>query len=252
MAGHSKWANIQHRKGAQDKKRAKIFSKCARAIITAVKEGGPDPDQNLRLKYAIDKAKAANMPRDRIERAIRTSAGDSEGDAFEEVVYEGYGPSGVAVMVEALTDNRNRTAPELRKIFEKHGGNLGASGCVAHGFRRRALFTVPRGAVDEDRIMELSLECGAEDVTSDGEVWEIVGQPEQFSDIRKALEDSGLEPSVAEVTQIPDITVAVQDESVAAKVLALMEALDDHDDVQRVHSNFDIPEEIMERIGASA
>jgi len=250
MAGHSKWANIQHRKGAQDKKRAKVFSKCAKAIITAVKEGGPDPDQNLRLKYAIDKAKACNMPRDNIERAIKSAAGAGEGDDYEEIVYEGYGPGGVAIMVEALTDNRNRTAPELRKIFEKEGGNLGATGCVAHGFSRRALFTVPADSVDEDRIMEISLECGADDVGREEDVWEITGAPESFSTIRSGLEAGGLECRVAGVTQVPSVTVGVSDEGMARKVLRLVEALDDHDDVQTVHTNFDIAPELLERVSA--
>lgn len=248
MAGHSKWANIKHRKGAQDKKRAKVFSKAAKLIIVAVKEAGPDPDQNLRLKYAIENAKQVNMPRDTIQRAIKSASGSTDGDNFEEIVYEGYGPGGVAIMIEALTDNRNRTAPELRKIFEKGGGNLGSTGCVAHSFARKAYFAVPKEAIDEEGLMEVVLEHGAEDVAEEDDVWEVTGAPESFSAIKKGLEDATLELRRSEVTQIPLVTVDVDDSSVAKRVLYLMEALDDHEDVQNVHSNFDIAPDLMEAL----
>lgn len=248
MAGHSKWANIQHRKGAQDKKRAKIFSKCSKAIITAVKQGGPDPDMNLTLRYAIDKARAANMPRDNIERAIKSASGSEAGDDYEEVVYEGYGPSGVAIMVQSLTDNRNRTSPEVKKIFERAGGNMGATGCVAHQFERKALFAVPKDQIDEERIMELALDWGADDVAGDGDLWEVTGTPDAFSAIRKGLEDAELNPSTAEVSMIPINLVEVGDEKVAAKILKLMETLDDHDDVQTIYANFDIAEDVLEKV----
>jgi YebC/PmpR family DNA-binding regulatory protein len=248
MAGHSKWANIQHRKGAQDKKRAKIFSKVAKAIMTATREGGPDPEQNLRLKYAVEKAKQVNMPRDNIARAIKSASGAAGGDDYEEILYEGYGPGGVAIMIEALTDNRNRTAPELRKIFEKGGGNLGSSGCVAHSCSRKAFFTVEKSAIDEDAIMELVLESGADDVQEEDDLWEITGGPESFSDIKKGLEGASLETRNAEVTQIANVTVKVEDTAKARRILNLMEALDDHEDVQNVHANFDIPPDVVESV----
>lgn len=248
MAGHSKWANIQHRKGAQDKKRAKIFSKCSKAIMSAVKSGGPDPDMNLTLRYAIDKARAANMPRDNIQRAIKSASGDGDGANYEEIVYEGYGAGGVAVMVKSLTDNRNRTAPELRKIFEKGGGNLGASGCVAHQFNRSAMFAVPKESIEEEPLFELVLEVGAEEVDDAGENWLVSGPPESYSDIKAALEGKELELRQSEVTMIPTLTVEVTEEGVASKVLKLIEALDDHEDVDTVYTNFDITDEVMQKL----
>lgn len=248
MAGHSKWANIKHRKGAQDKKRAKVFSKCSKAIMSAVRQGGSDPDMNLTLRYAIDKARAVSMPRDNIDRAIKSASGEGEGANYEEVVYEGYGPGGVAVMVTALTDNRNRTAPELRKIFEKSGGNLGATGCVAHGFTRTAVFRVPGEKTSEEDLMEVALDAGAEDVIQDGDEFEVRGAPETWSDIKAALDGASLEPTMAEVTMLPNLTVDVTDEGVAAKVVTLMEALDDHDDVDTVYANFEISEELLAKI----
>ncbi len=248
MAGHSKWANIQHRKGAQDKKRAKIFSKCSKVIMSAVKQGGPDPDMNLTLRYAIDKARQVNMPRDNIERAIKAAQGAEGNDNYEEVMYEGYGPSGVAFMVQALTDNRNRTAPELRKIFEKAGGKLGTSGSVAHQFERKSFFTVPREAADEDRMMEVALECGADDIAGEGDIWEITGAPDVFSDIRDGLIAAGLEARSSEVAMLPSVMIEVGEEGLATKILKLMDVLDDHDDVDRIFSNADIPDEVMEKV----
>lgn len=248
MSGHSKWANIQHRKGAQDKKRSKIFSKCSKVIMSAVKQGGPDPDMNLTLRYAIDKARQVNMPRDNIERAIRAAQGAEGNDKYEEVMYEGYGPSGVAFMVAALTDNRNRTAPELRKIFEKSGGKLGTSGSVAHQFERKAFFSVSKEDVDEDRMMEIALECGADDVTEEGDVWEVTGAPDVFSAIRDGLIKAELQARTSEVAMLPTVQVEVTDVVVAGKIVKLMEALDDHDDVDQVFSNIDIPDAVMEKV----
>ena len=248
MAGHSKWANIQHRKGAQDKKRAKIFSKCSKVIMSAVKQGGPDPDMNLTLRYAIDKARQVNMPRDNIERAIKVAQGAEGNDNYEEVMYEGYGPNGVAFMVAALTDNRNRTAPELRKIFEKAGGKLGTSGSVVHQFERKAFFTVSKEDADEDRMMEVALDCGADDVTGEGDLWEVTGAPESFSDIRDGLIKAELEAKSSEVAMLPTVQVDVSDEALAGKIVKLMEALDDHDDVDQIFSNADIPDAIMEKV----
>ena len=248
MAGHSKWANIQHRKGAQDKKKGKVFSKCAKNIITAVRHGGADPDMNLTLRYAIEKARSVNMPRDKIERVIQSAAGTGEGDSYSEVLYEGYGPGGVAMMVESLTDNRHRTAPEIRKLFEKAGGNVGATGCVSHMFARKAVFTVPLDQVGEDRLMEIALESGADDVHAEGDAWEVTAAPEAFTAVREGLRGAGLEPTTAGVAFLPLMRVVVEDEGTAERILKLMEALDDHDDVNNVYSNFDIPERIMERI----
>jgi YebC/PmpR family DNA-binding regulatory protein len=248
MAGHSKWANIQHRKGAQDKKRAKVFSKCSKVIMTAVKQGGPDPDMNLSLRYAIDKARQVNMPRDNIDRAIKAAMGAEGNDRYEDVMYEGYGPNGVAFMVQCLTDNRNRTAPELRRIFEKSGGNLGSTGCVAHQFERKAYFTVPKAAADEERMMEIALDIGADDVSEEGEVWEVTGSPEAFSPIREGLAAAGIDPVSSEVAMLPTLQIEVTDESDAAKIIKIMEALDDHDDVDQVYSNFEIPDALMEKL----
>ena len=248
MAGHSKWSNIQHRKGRQDKKRAKVFSKCSKNIMTAVREGGPDRDGNLRLKYAIEKARASNMPRDNIERAIQSALGDAEGDRYEEIIYEGYGPGGVAVMMEILTDNRNRTAPEIRKIFEKAGREMGTTGCVAHLFNRQAVFEIPGEQADGDRIMEIALEGGAEDVQEAEGGFEVIGSPDAFSSIRQALETAGIEPSSAEVTYVPSMTILVDDVAEARRVLDMMEAFDDHDDVSNVFANFDIPDEVLEQV----
>lgn len=251
MAGHSKWANIKHRKGAQDKRKAILFSKCSKAIMAAVRQGGPDPDMNLTLTYAIEKARASNMPRDRIERAIQAAAGGNQGEDFSQVIYEGYGPGGVALMVEGLTDNRHRTAPEMKKIFEKAGGNLGAVGCVSHLFVRRAIFQVRKELIEEDRMMELALDIGADDVTSDGEMYEILGTVESFTSIRNGLKKSDIESASAGVGFVPTMRVEVSDEGAAQKILRLMEELEDHDDVNNIYANFDIPDSILEKLANS-
>jgi len=244
MAGHSHWANIKHKKAARDAKRGKAWSKCARAIIVAARNGGGDPAMNLTLRYAIDDAKAVNMPKDTIENAIKKGTGDLEGVTYESIVYEGYGPAGVAVMMEILTDNRNRTAGEIRKIFERGGGNLGTSGCVAYIFSAKGQVFLAKAGAEEERVMETALDAGAEDVVDDGESWQVLTAPGSFLPVREALEGAGFTVESAELTMLPSTTVQIAGDD-AARVLKLMEALEDHDDVQKVHANFDIPDEVM-------
>ncbi len=244
MAGHSKWANIKHRKGRQDARRSKLWSKCSRAIIVAAKAGGGNPEMNLTLRYAIDEAKAQNMPKDTIENAIKKGTGEIEGVHYESVVYEGYGSGGVAVMLDILTDNRNRTAAEIRKIFERHGGNLGASGCVAYLFQNKGQVFIARNDTDEETVMTVALEAGAEDVIDEGEAWQVVCQPGEFISVREAIEGAELTIESAEITMIPDTNVTCTGKD-AEKILNLMEELEDHDDVQKVYANFDIPEDEM-------
>lgn len=248
MSGHSHWAGIKYKKAANDAKRGKTWSKVARMIIVAAKNGGGDPSANLSLRYAIDKAKAANMPKDTIEKAIKKGTGDLAGVTFEEVLYEGYGPSGVAIMVDALTDNRNRTGPEIKKIFEKHGGSLGASGCVNWMFSQKGLITVNSEKVDEEQLLEIALNAGADDVKTEGEISEITCSPAAFEDLKKALQENEIPTEVAEISMVPQTTVAISDKHTAERIVSLMEAFDDHDDVQNAYSNFDIPDEIMEKI----
>jgi YebC/PmpR family DNA-binding regulatory protein len=247
MAGHSKWANIQHRKGAQDKKRGKLFTKLAREITVATKAGGADPAANPRLRLAIDKAKGQSLPKDNIERAIKRGSGDMDGANYEEITYEGYGPGGVAVMVQCMTDNRNRTVAEIRHAFTKFGGNLGADGSVAYLFNQVGLLSFPAGA-DEESIMEGAIEAGAEDVVSneDGSI-DILTAPNDFPDVKTALESAGLQPDVAEVTQRAS-TSALLGESEAASMMKMLELLEDLDDVQDVYSNAEIPDEILARL----
>jgi len=248
MAGHSHWAGIKHKKALIDNKRGKLWSKLSKAIIVAAKMGGGDPDTNLRLRYAINDAKAVSMPKDNIERAIKRGTGEQEGDNFEEVLYEGYGPNGVAVLCEILTDNRNRTAPEVRKIFDINGGKLGATGCVAWMFDRKGLFIIPVDQIDEEQLMELALEAGADDVRkNDDNQFEVTCDPEAYTDVSQAIETAGLKPEMSQITRIPRDTVELDVDS-ARQVLKLMEMLDDHDDVQSVSSNFNIPEEAMAQI----
>jgi YebC/PmpR family DNA-binding regulatory protein len=244
MAGHSKWANIKHRKSRQDAKRGKLWSKISKQIIVAAKAGGGDPETNLTLRYAIDEAKAANMPKDTIQNAIKKGTGELEGVSYEEIVYEGYGPGGVAFMVNCLTDNRNRTAPEMRKLFERGNGQLGATNCVAYMFEQKGTFTVPAEAADEDTLMEIALEAGADDVIAEGDYFEITCEPSAFQNVRDALAEKDIEPTTAELAMVAANTVT-PDEDVARKVVSLMESLDDHDDVQKVFTNFDIPETLI-------
>jgi len=249
MAGHSKWANIKHRKGRQDAKRSKMWSKCSRAIMVAVKHGGPDPDANLTLRYAIDDAKAENMPKDTIANAIKKASGDADGVNYEEIVYEGYGPAGVAIMLDILTDNRNRTASELRKIFEKGSGNLGATGCVSYLFTAKGQVFVNKAGAAEEAVMETALEAGAEDVADADEVWEVTTEPSALGGVRDALEAAGMTVESAKLAMIPSTTVEVTGRD-AEKTLRLVENLEDHDDVQKVHSNFDVSEEELAALEA--
>ncbi|MEO9593720.1 YebC/PmpR family DNA-binding transcriptional regulator [Rhodopirellula bahusiensis] len=242
MAGHSKWANIQHRKGRVDAQRGKMWSKLSKAIIVSAKMGGGDPSLNIRLRKAIDDAKAVSMPKDNIERAIKRGTGELDGDAVEEVLYEGYGPGGVAVMCLALTDNRNRTAPELRTMFGKFGGELGKTGCVSYLFERKGIFVFGDGA-DEEKVTELALENGADDVEVDDEgKIQVTCSPEAFSDLEVAFDEASMDTEVSEVTQVASTNVDL-DDSVSGKVLSLLEALDDHDDIQTVSTNANFPSE---------
>lgn len=244
MAGHSKWANIQHRKGAQDKKRGKLFTKLIREITIAARMGGSDPDANPRLRTAIDKARGQSMPKDNIERAVKRGSGDTEGADYEEVRYEGYGPGGVAVIVDCLTDNRNRTVAEVRHAFAKYGGNLGADGSVAYLFNHVGQISLPGGA-DEDRIMEVALEAGAEDVISnDDSSFDVITDPQEFEAIRNALTAAGLEAETSEITHRASTSAELGAED-AARMIKLLEVLEDLDDVQNVYSNADISEEIL-------
>lgn len=248
MAGHNKWANIKHRKGAQDKRRAILFSKCSKAIMAAVKQSGPDPAMNLTLVYAIEKARAANMPRERIDRAIQAASGGNQGDNFETVTYEGYGPGGVAVLVEALTDNRHRTAPDVKLIFGDHGGNMGASGCVAHLFTHKALLRVARSAADEDALIALAAEAGGDDVVADGEEFEISGPSSSFAALRGALAAAGIECASAQMAFVANMKMLIEDEAVARRLLDMLEAFEENDDVSAVTANFDLPDALGEKL----
>ena len=249
MSGHSKWSSIKHKKGAADAKRGKLFSKLSRAIIVAAREGGPDPDGNIALANAIEKARANSMPKDNIERAIaRGSGADTDGEAYETVTYEGYGPHGVAILVEALTDNRNRTAADVRHIFAKQDGNLGASGAVAWLFERKGVVLVDAERYDEDEVTLAAADGGAEDVEQDESTLRVTTAPEDLHTVRTALEAAGIQPDAADLTMLPKTTVEIEDEATARKVLRLMDALDDNDDVQDVFANFDIPERVLEAV----
>ena len=249
MAGHSHWANIARKKSLIDAKRGKLWSKLAKAIIVAAKHGGADPDANLRLRYAIDAAKAVSMPKDNIQRAIRTGTGELKGGNLEESLYEGYAAGGVAVMCEILTDNKNRTAPEIRKIFEMCGGKLGGTGCVAYLFERKGLVRLPQAACDEDRLMEVALDAGADDVKLSGDRWEVTCEPAAMAAVVDALGKAGLTVESNEIVRIPTNTVDVDDVDTARQVLTLMERLDDHDDVQSVSANFSIPDDALAQLG---
>jgi YebC/PmpR family DNA-binding regulatory protein len=249
MSGHSKWSSIKRKKGAQDEKRGRMFAKLLRAIEVAAREGGPNVDGNMSLASAVQKARDYSVPVDNIERAIKRGAGETGGARYEEAVYEGYGPGGVAVMVEVMTDNRNRTGQEVRHAFSRLGGNLGEQGSVAWMFDRRGLILLDKAtAPDEDRLLEIALEAGADDLRDVGEQWEVVTAPESLQTVRKALEDAGVQFESAELTMIPQTSVPIGADK-AGQVLRLVEALEDLDDVQAVHANFDIPEEILAEVG---
>ncbi len=249
MAGHSKWAGIKHKKAIVDSRRGKLFTKLARAITVAAKEGGGDPDGNPRLALAISKARDASMPKDNIERAVAKGTGEgADADALEDVVYEGYGPGGVAMLVEAVTDNRNRTASDVRHIFSKNDGNLGATGAVAWLCERTGVALVDAERYDEEDVMLAAADGGAEDVEVDGSSFRITSEPEAVQAVRAALEAAGIQPESADITMLPKTTVEIEDEGTARKVLRLMDALDDNDDVQDVYANFDIPERVLEAV----
>ena len=251
MSGHSKWSSIKHKKGAADAKRGKLFSKLARAIIVAARDGGPDPAANLALANAIEKARSYSMPKDNIERAIaRGSGAETDATAFETVLYEGYAPGGVALIVEALTDNRNRTASEVRHLFSKHDGNLGESGSVAWLFERRGLVLVSTDGVDEDELMLAAAEGGADDVDLEGSSYEIATAPESLSAVREAVESAGFRVESAELAMVPKTTIEISDDAQAKKVLRIVDALEELDDVQSVYANFDIPERVLEEVAS--
>ncbi|MBS3969591.1 MAG: YebC/PmpR family DNA-binding transcriptional regulator [Clostridia bacterium] len=248
MAGHSKWANIKHRKAKMDAYKGKIFTKIARELMVAAKHGGPDPDSNSALKLIIQKAKEANMPNDNIQRAIQKGSGSTDGVNYEETRYEGYGPGGIAVLMRILTDNRNRTAGEIRHIFSKNGGNLGETGCVAWIFESKGLISFDMGSRDEEELMMLLIEAGADDFTIQDNVAEVITDVENFSTVKEKLEAEKINFNVAEITMLPQNTVTLNDMEIAAQVMKLMDLLEDHDDVQAVYSNYDIPDEIMNKI----
>ena len=246
MSGHSKWSTIKHKKGAADAKRGKVFTRILKEMTVAARMGGGDPAGNPRLRAAVAEAKANNMPKDNIERAIKRGTGELEGATYEEITYEGYGPGGVAIIVECLTDNTNRTTPEIRHTFEKYGGNLGTPGSVRFQFEKKGYFAVEKSAVGEDKLMEIALEAGADDLqTDDPEIYEIYTTPENFEAVRQALESNKIATVEGKLDMIPSTWVSV-DEQKSKQIMRLLEMLDDHDDSQNVWSNFDIPAEMME------
>ncbi|MDX1964866.1 MAG: YebC/PmpR family DNA-binding transcriptional regulator [Pirellulales bacterium] len=248
MAGHSHWANISRKKAIIDNKRGKLWSKLAKAIIAAAKSGGGDPGMNLRLRYAIDDAKAVSMPKENIQRAVKVGIGELEGGNLEEIIYEGYGPGGVAVMCEILTDNRNRTAPEIRKNFEMCDGKMGATGCVSYLFERKGVFVLAGDAVAEDRLLEITLEAGADDVKTVEDKFEVHCAPEAYTAVAEALSAANITTESHSILRLPTNTVEVDDPDTARKVLKLMELLDNHDDVQNVSANFSIPDEALAQL----
>ncbi|MEZ5080781.1 MAG: YebC/PmpR family DNA-binding transcriptional regulator [Thermoleophilia bacterium] len=247
MSGHSKWATIKRKKGAADAKRGQLFSKLSRAIIVAAKEGGPDPDANAALAAAVQKARDNSMPKDNIERAISRGAGGSDGEAYEAITYEGYGPGGVAILCMILTDNRNRTAADVRHIFTKHGGSLGTPGTVAWQFDRKGVILIDADGVDEDALMEVALEAGAEDIALDGTQWQVTTEAAAYTSVVAALDEAEIARASSELTMVPQNTVA-PDEGEARRLLRLMDALEDNDDVQDVYANFDISEDVLEAV----
>ena len=249
MSGHSKWSSIKHKKAAKDAKRGKLFTKLIKEITVAARLGGGDINANPRLRTAVLTARQNSMPADNIDRAIKKGTGELEGVSYEEVTYEGYGPGGVAIMVEALTDNRNRTVADVRSIFDKHGGNLGSAGSVAWMFTKRGLITVERAGADEDAVMEAALEAGADDVTEAGDLLEVLTAPERFEAVKEALDQAKIAQASAEVTMMPSSTTAISGKQ-AEQMVRLLEALEDHDDVQHVSSNMDIAAEELDKLSA--
>lgn len=245
MSGHSKWANIKHKKGKMDAMRGKITTKISREITVAVRMGGADPTGNMRLKLALQKARENNIPKDNIQRAIQKGQGALDGSNYEEMTYEGYGPGGVAVLIDIMTDNRNRTAADIRHLFSKYGGNLGESGCVAWMFQQKGVFVVEKEAADEEELMLLALEAGAEDVSAEEDEFEIITAPQDFEAVQNALAENNIATVVAKVTMVPENTMALSDVE-AVKMMKLLDALEEHDDVQEVYSNFDMPDDMDE------
>jgi YebC/PmpR family DNA-binding regulatory protein len=247
MSGHSHWATIKHKKGAIDAKRGKLFSKLSRAIIIAARHGGGDPEMNLKLRYAIDKARQVSMPKDNIDRAVKRGTGETEGVTFEEIMYEGYGPGGAAILVDVLTDNRNRTAGEIRKIFERSGGKMGSAGCVAYLFERKGVFSIDASTIDEDTLMGIALDAGADDLKRSGNTFDITCDPGVFAQVQEALKKNNITPISGDIAQVPKAPVDLTPD-VGRKLMKLMEALDDHDDVQGVHSSANISEEMLAEV----
>ncbi len=248
MSGHSKWSTIKRKKGAIDAKRGKIFSKLIKEITVAARQGGGDPDGNPRLRSAIAAAKAENMPKDNIARAIDKGSGGGDGDAYEEILYEGYGPGGVAVLVECMTDNRNRTVADVRHFFAKSNGNLGENGCVAWMFDKKGQILVDKGGISEEDLMDKALEAGAEDVVEDENEFQVLTSVDDFNDVRDSLEEQGVSFLEASISMIPQNTIEIDQENIAVSLLKLLENLEDHDDVQKVHANFDIDQDLMDKL----
>ncbi len=248
MSGHSKWSTIRHKKGAADAKRGKMFTKLIKELMVAARMGGGNAEANPRLRAAVLAAKAENMPKDNIERAIKKGTGELEGVNYEEFMYEGYGPAGVAILVDIMTDNRNRTASEIRHIFSRNGGNLGEAGCVAWMFSKKGIIDFNKSVIGEEELMEIALEAGAEDVTDQEDQFEVVTSPEDFSAVKDVFDEKGLEYELAETTMSPQTTVQIEDPKLAQQLLRLMDALEDSDDVQNAYANFDIPDSIMESL----
>ena len=248
MSGHSKWATIKHKKGALDAKRGTLFTKLIKEITTAARGSGGSVETNPRLRLAVEKAKAANMPSDNVDRAIKKGTGELPGVTYEELLYEGYGTHGVALLIEVLTDNKNRAASEIRNILEKKGGSLSGAGSVAWQFTKKGLIVVKKEAADEDRMMTIALDAGASDFSSEKEVYEITTEPQDFEKVKKVITDAGITPESAEVTRIPSATVKITGTQEAKSIMVLMDALEDHEDVQNVYANFDIPDEILKEL----
>jgi YebC/PmpR family DNA-binding regulatory protein len=247
MSGHSKWASIKHKKGVVDAKRGKVFTKLIKEITVATRMGGKDPDSNARLRTAIAAAKAENMPKENIERGVKKGAGGLEGSNFEEVIYEGYGPGGIAVLVEVFTDNKNRAVAAVRHLFERYGGSLGEAGCVSWMFSQKGLMVFRKDQADEEKLFELALEAGAEDIKEGEKDFEVITEPSYFEQVKTAIENAGLNYVLAEITMIPNTTLNLDGKN-AQQMLTLMELLEDNDDVNHVYANFDIPDEVMETI----
>ncbi|MCX7641440.1 MAG: YebC/PmpR family DNA-binding transcriptional regulator [Elusimicrobiales bacterium] len=248
MGGHSHWAGIKHKKAANDAKKSKIFTKLIKEITIAAKLGGGEPEKNPRLRKAIEDAKEVNMPMDNIKRAIMRGTGQIPGASYEEVVYEGYGPGGIAVMIEATTDNKNRTFNELRVILERHGGNMGTNGCVSWIFERKGFITINKGTVQEEKMFDIAVDCGAEDIKVEGDIYEITTPVENFENVINNLKLKGINISSSEITMLPKNTVNVTDEEKASTIIKMMDELENHDDVKNIYSNFDIPSELMDKL----